>query len=51
MGFKGLLEVDGGVTVDNSSEIRKRGANVIVAGTKLFGSYDMRKAAEEIKGM
>ena len=51
MGFKGLLEVDGGVTVDNSVELRKRGANVIVAGTKLFGSYDMRRAAEEIKGM
>lgn len=30
------IEVDGGVNLDNITEIRKAGANVFVAGTKIF---------------
>ena len=35
-----LLEVDGGVTVDNISEVARAGADMFVAGSAIFGSKD-----------
>ena len=37
-----LLEVDGGVKVDNIGEIAKAGADTFVAGSAIFGSDDYR---------
>jgi ribulose-phosphate 3-epimerase len=37
-----LLEVDGGVKVDNIGEIARAGADTFVAGTAIFGSGDYR---------
>lgn len=51
MGFKGLIEVDGGITTENSKELIDLGANMIVAGTALFGAEDVREAAIKIKGL
>ena len=51
MGFDGLLEVDGGINTENAETVRKLGANIIVAGTALFGAEDIRKAAKLIKGI
>ena len=51
MGFRGLLEVDGGITAENASDLRLLGANVIVAGTALFGAEDIREAAKILKGI
>ena len=37
-----LLEVDGGVKIDNIGEIARAGADTFVAGTAIFGSADYR---------
>ena len=50
MGFNGLIEVDGGITTENCAQLRKLGANMIVAGTALFKAEDVREAALKIKG-
>lgn len=49
MGFKGMLEVDGGITLENAITVIEKGANVIVAGTSLFGAEDVYDAAWTIK--
>ncbi len=49
------IEVDGGVTTDNVREILEAGANVIVAGSAVFGDHiteqveKFHKAFEEVK--
>ena len=48
------IEVDGGVTPDNVKEILEAGANVIVAGSAVFGDHiteqveKFHKAFEEV---
>ena len=37
-----LLEVDGGIKVDNAGDIVRAGADVLVAGSAIFGSPDYR---------
>ena len=49
MGFDGMLEVDGGITKENAIKVIEKGANVIVAGTALFGSEDIYDTAWTIK--
>ncbi|MBR6253762.1 MAG: ribulose-phosphate 3-epimerase [Clostridia bacterium] len=49
MGFEGMLEVDGGITPENALSVIQKGANVIVAGTSLFGADDVYDAAWTIK--
>lgn len=51
MGFRGFLEVDGGITEENSKLLRDAGANVIVTGTALFNSNDIWETCKIIKGM
>jgi len=48
--YKGDIEVDGGITKDNASEVINAGANILVAGTAVFGKDDYRKAIAEIRG-
>lgn len=43
------IEIDGGVTADNAKAIRQAGANVIVAGSAVFRSDDMRAAISSLK--
>lgn len=43
------VEVDGGVRPDNAAAIKKAGANVLVAGSAIFGSDDYKKAIEELR--
>lgn len=43
-----LLEIDGGVTCDNAETAKRAGANVMVAGSSVFGAEDMKKAIEII---
>ena len=43
---KCLLEIDGGVTCDNVAAAKAAGANVIVAGSSVFGAEDMKRAIE-----
>ncbi len=46
---KPLLEVDGGVTLENIEDITQAGANVIVAGATVFGSKDYQKTITALK--
>lgn len=39
-----LIEVDGGVCLDNAKLIKDAGADVLVAGSAVFGSSDIKKA-------
>lgn len=43
---KCLIEIDGGVDVNNAQKLYLAGANVLVAGNSVFGSDDPMKAIE-----
>lgn len=43
------IEVDGGVSEKNAAKVAAAGANVLVAGTGVFGKPDYRAAIEEIR--
>jgi ribulose-phosphate 3-epimerase len=43
------VEVDGGVKPDNVATIKKAGANVLVAGSAIFGSDDYKKVIDELR--
>ena len=40
MGYTGLLEADGGVSMKNAATLRAHGLDVAVMGTAMFGSAD-----------
>lgn len=44
-----LIEVDGGVTVENAPRIVQAGADVLVAGNTVFGSADPKKTIAQLK--
>lgn len=44
------IEVDGGITADNVKEVISAGANVIVAGSAVFRSVNMRQTIELLRG-
>ena len=41
------IEVDGGVDLTNVEKVLQAGANVIVAGSAVFGAEDIGKRAKE----
>jgi ribulose-phosphate 3-epimerase len=43
------LEVDGGITVKNVDSVLKAGANVLVAGSAIFGSANMPDAIRQLR--
>lgn len=44
-----LIEVDGGVNVQNAPLLKKAGADVLVAGSSVFRAPDMREAIHQLK--
>lgn len=44
-----LLEIDGGVTFNNSKIIKEAGANVLVAGSTVFNAKDRAVAIENLR--
>ncbi len=46
-GYTYDIEVDGGVTLDNVRTVLDAGANIIVAGSAVFGKEDIVKAASD----
>jgi ribulose-phosphate 3-epimerase len=44
-----ILEVDGGIKLDNAREIIEAGADLIVVGSGIFGAQDVIKRIEEFK--
>lgn len=49
-GYNIEIEVDGGVTAANAAKIAAAGADILVAGSAVYGSDDYRKAINSIKG-
>jgi ribulose-phosphate 3-epimerase len=46
-----LIEVDGGVTLENAPQLVKAGAQVLVAGHTIFGSSDPAKTISDLKDL
>ncbi len=47
---KCLIEVDGGVNLQNVKEIREAGADILVAGSAVFGNANPSMAIQELRG-
>ena len=43
------IEVDGGINLENIERVKAAGANVIVAGTAIFGSSDREYVINKMK--
>lgn len=50
-GLNTLLEVDGGVNVDNAASLFEAGADALVAGSAVFGAADAEQAIRRMKGI
>lgn len=50
-GSKALIEIDGGVTLDNAGEIVKTGADVLVAGNTVFSAADPVDMIKQLKAV
>jgi ribulose-phosphate 3-epimerase len=48
-GSKALIEIDGGVTLDNAPSIIEAGADVLVAGNTVFKSADPLQTIQQLK--
>lgn len=46
--FAGLISVDGGITPETAKRAVAEGADILVAGTAIFGSPDRRKAVQAL---
>jgi ribulose-phosphate 3-epimerase len=44
------IEVDGGVKPDNAAEVAAAGADILVAGSAVFGAKDYAAAIKAIRG-
>ena len=51
MGYTGLLEADGGVSMSNAAILRQHGLDVAVMGTAMFSSADPRADMDAIHAM
>jgi ribulose-phosphate 3-epimerase len=49
-GLKTEIEVDGGVKPGNAAEIIRAGADILVAGSAVFGAKDYAAAIKGIRG-
>lgn len=44
------IEVDGGINAETSLMVREAGANILVAGSAIFGAEDVEQAIKDIRG-
>jgi ribulose-phosphate 3-epimerase len=50
-GYHAQIEIDGGVTLENASDITKAGADILVAGSTVFNAKDPSKTIRLLKNM
>jgi len=48
-GYKTLIEVDGGINNDTAKAAISAGADILVAGSAVFGKPDMKKAIDDLR--
>jgi ribulose-phosphate 3-epimerase len=46
-----LIEVDGGITLENAKEVIDAGADILVAGSAVFGAEDIVERTKEFKNI
>ena len=46
-----LIQIDGGVNIENAKKLIKKGANVLVAGSSVFKSKDPQKKISDLKNI
>lgn len=51
MGYTGLLEADGGISMSNAATLREHGLDVAVMGTAMFGSSDPKRDMDAIHAL
>ena len=44
------IEVDGGINAETSVDVREAGANILVAGSAIYGAPDIAQAIKDIRG-
>ena len=44
------IEVDGGINAETSLMVREQGANILVAGSAIYGAPDIAQAIKDIRG-
>ena len=44
------IEVDGGINAETSVQVREAGANILVAGSAVYGAPDIAQAIKDIRG-
>ena len=44
------IEVDGGINAETSVDVREAGANILVAGSAIYGAKDIAQAIQDIRG-
>lgn len=49
LGLSTLIQVDGGVSIENAPSLIKNGADILVAGNSVFGAKDPLKAISDLK--
>jgi ribulose-phosphate 3-epimerase len=50
-GSHALIEIDGGVNMETGRRLREAGADVLVAGSAVFGAPDPLKAAADLASL
>ena len=50
MGFDCDIEVDGGINAETAESVRSAGANVLVAGSYIYGAQDVAAAIASLRG-
>ena len=46
---KALIQIDGGVCMENASKLYEAGADCLVAGSAVFSSIDILKTIDDLK--
>ena len=47
--LKAKIQVDGGISCENAREVVEAGADILVAGSAIFGTADIKKAVYDLK--
>ena len=48
--MRSTIEVDGGINAETAESVRSAGANVLVAGSYIYGSSDIAAAIASLRG-
>ncbi|MBR0138680.1 MAG: ribulose-phosphate 3-epimerase, partial [Firmicutes bacterium] len=50
-GLDYVIEIDGGVNLNNAAEIKEAGCDILVAGSAVFGAQDIPERVREFQAI